>query len=279
MPLELENGLNVGTLCVIDRKPRELTQEQLKGLEAISRQAVAQLNLRLKIKEFQHLCKTEIEFISMVTHELKTPVASISGSLALLCSNELEPSSSKYQEMIGIAYHNAQNLTKIINDILDIAKFNAGKFKIDPQENDINQSIKEAISLIDTLIKQHRIQVELSLDSSIPLIKFDKSRIIQVLENLLSNAIKFSPEGSKIIVSSTKQEHSVQVSIQDFGMGIAQNQIKEIFNQYPNASEHPTIGTGLGLNIVKQIIDVHNGTINFTSEEGKGTTFFFDLKF
>ena len=281
IPLYVDNKYPVGTLCVIDDHARSLSDKQKKALEALSRQVVSQLELRLKVRQLEVLDHTKDEFISMVSHELRTPLTSIVGSLSLLTNMMKEQMSIDVFSMVDIAYRNGIRLINIVNDILDVAKINAGQLHLHIEEHDIIKVIHESIELNIPYLKKCDCDIELENNNKGPvLVNFDKDRITQVMNNFLSNAGKFTKIRDTIIVRIKVEKKYVKVSVIDHGCGIAESKKSDIFKRFVHSSDNVNQklpGTGLGLNLCKSLIEKHNGIIDFESTLDKGSEFYFKL--
>ena len=280
-PLILENNIRVGTLCVIDRKPRVLTEKQKTSLEALSRQVVAQLNLRLKLKEMKALDKAKDEFLSMVSHELRTPMTSLHGSLKILEHKSLSLEDS-LKPMMGVAVRNSDLVLKIVNDILDLSSMQVGKLKVNFSTVDLVEVAKSSLELNQEYINRFCCDAELRVPDGIDsiLINGDEQRLLQVSANLISNAAKFSNKKGKIIVALEIKGRTVEYSVTDFGVGIAlqdQDKLFKKFQQFGFDRNQQQPGTGLGLNITKHILEAHHSLIEFESQPGEMTKFFFKL--
>lgn len=280
-PLILEKNIRIGTLCVIDTKPRILSDEQKESLEALSRQVIAQLNLRLKLKEMRALDKAKDEFLSVVSHELRTPVTSLYGSLKIL-ERESNNIDTSVQPMVDIAVRNSEQLLKIVNDILDLATMEAGKLNVINSTVDLLDVAKNSLELNQTYINKFGCVAELkSTNEEMPiLVNGDKQRLLQVVTNLISNAAKFSNKKGKIIVSLHVEDGVVEFGVTDFGIGIALTDQEKLFKKFQqlgfDKNQHHQ-GTGLGLNITKHILEAHHSLIEFESLPGERTKFFFKL--
>lgn len=275
-PLELKDGLRVGTICVIDHKPKKLTQDQLRALHFLSLQVTYLLELRLKIKEVESLRENDANIVNMLTHELRNPLTSISGFLSMMTlSNE------KKQEIdfVEKCLKNNERMLHIVNEFLNYSHWKDGLWTLQKAKNNINDCIREASTLTKGYSEKCHTTIELHLDGEIPEINFDYENILNVLENLISNASKYSPEGNKIVISSSVEGDVVKVQVQDFGMGIPEKEQGKIFKPfgYTQANRYGIKGSGLGLSVAKKIIDKHGGELDFTSVENQGTTFYFTL--
>ena len=280
-PLILENDIRIGTLCVIDREPRDLSEKQKSSIQALSRQVVAQLNLRLKLKEMLALDKAKDEFLAMVSHELRTPMTSLHGSLKIL-EHESITLEEPVKPMLDIAVRNSDQVLKIVNDILDLSTMQAGKFIVNSSIVNLIDIAKNSIELNQAYIDSFSCEVELKVPGTAAsiFVNGDAQRLLQVSANLISNATKFSQKKGKIIVGLEVRGGMVEYSVTDFGVGIALEDQDKLFNKFQQfgfEKNQQQAGTGLGLNITKHIIEAHNSQLEYESEPGKKTKFFFKL--
>ena len=281
-PLYIEGKYPVGTLCVIDNHARDLTELQKKALQALSRQVVSQLELRLKVKQLMVLDDTKDKFISMVSHELRTPLTSIVGSLSLVTNTMADKIGKDALSMIDVAYRNGERLINIVNDILDIAKIDAGKLDLNLSKHNLNEVVKESIDLNLPYLNKCECAVSFEYKNTDPVfVTIDKDRIIQVMNNLISNAAKFTKRNDTIVVRLDTDGDFAKVSIIDHGAGIKDSNRLKIFERFVQTSDHVNKklpGTGLGLNLCKSIIEKHNGIIGFESTVNVGSEFYFKLR-
>ncbi|NNJ95308.1 MAG: GAF domain-containing sensor histidine kinase [Halobacteria archaeon] len=281
-PLVLKDNLRVGTLCVIANEPRSITAEQEQALEALARQVVSQLELRIRVKELQTLDRSKDEFISTVSHELRSPLTSINGSLSLLMNNKAGELQDRQRQMVEIAARNSERLLGIVNDILDLAKLEAGKLEIDRGPCNLVDLLENALELNRPYCTQCNCHVVLEYeecDRSI-LINCDEHRMLQVLTNLLTNAAKYSRDDEDIEVSLVIDGDSARIEVTDHGPGIPEDQQQHVFERFKQIGtpvNQKMAGTGLGLRISKQLIELHDGTIGFRSIPGESTTFYLTL--
>lgn len=274
-PLELKDGLRVGTLCVIDHKPNKLTDEQLKVLRYLSLQVTKLLALRLKIKEVELLRENDANIVNMLTHELRNPLTSISGFLSMIGQGKGE-----HDTLIERCLKNVDRMLRIVNEFLNYSHWKDGIWDLQKKKNDINDCIREGAVLAKGYVEKCKATIELQLDEKIPKFDFDYSSILNVLENLISNAAKYSPEGGKIVLSSEIQGNAAKICVQDFGSGILEKDREKIFKPFALYSQKNRAGikgSGLGLSVAKKVVDKHGGDLNFETIENKGTTFYFTL--
>lgn len=221
------------------------------------------------------------EFISTVTHELRTPLTSIKGALGIIRAGVLDDTPDKLHSMVNVAYDNSNRLEGLINDILDMEKIAAGEFIFQMGPTNINWLVEEAIEANAVYGDKYGVTFICShIDVSLS-VNVDRDRMMQVMANLLSNAAKFSSSGGTVEISVARRNGNVRVAVKDNGSGIpedARATIFERFTQADSSDQRAKGGTGLGLNIAKAIVEKHGGTIGFSTETGKGTTFYFDLE-
>ncbi|MDH5395772.1 MAG: HAMP domain-containing histidine kinase [Gammaproteobacteria bacterium] len=231
-------------------------------------------------QDAQALSQLKSGFVSSVSHELRTPLTSILGSIGLLRAGVDEYGSPRSKEMLEIAYNNADRLMLLISDILDIEKIESGKMELKFSSVNINELIVSCITHNSGLAEKYRVKFNFKPDSSLPLLKIDKDRIIQVMNNLMSNAAKFEPDNGTIELKAVQENNYVRVSVTDHGTGIPLDFQDKIFHKFTQADVSNTKnipGTGLGLAISKKFIEHHHGKIGFTTKQNEGSCFYFIL--
>ena len=238
-----------------------------------------------KIKEAEDKLKEAMDmkdrFVSMASHEIRSPLAAIQGAIDLIGDGLLGPLTPDQKHWIGVAKDYIVRLNRISTDILTVQKFEAGKMVFEMSENDINATVSDVIQMMQNTLTQKGLELIADPDASLPKFIFDKDRIIQVLINLINNAGKFTDQGS-IRVTTRRQGESVQVSVTDTGCGMSPEEIPKVFEKFEqlkNARERKAGGTGLGLSIAKEIVLAHGGKIWVESELNRGTSFRFTLPF
>jgi two-component system CheB/CheR fusion protein len=217
------------------------------------------------------------EFIAIASHELKTPITSISSYTEVLKEMVEEENIASAKEILPRLGAQVERLTGLVMDLLDVTKINEGQMKLHREEIDINDLLKKCVGEIQRTLKKHQLQLNLN---PCPHVIADVNRIEQVVLNLISNAVKYSPEFAKIDISTRKSEDKVVVSIQDFGIGMPEVTRKKVFDRFfrDNDNTIPTSpGMGLGLFIAADIVKRHGGEIWVKSEQGEGSIFYFSL--
>lgn len=220
------------------------------------------------------------EFISVVSHELRTPLTSIHGSLRLIESGMAGRISRNCTELVNLANKNVRRLIRLINDLLDIEKMEAGKYSYNLEHTDMHGVIEYALRECAAYAREKDIQFIHDRPQENVMVNIDRDRIVQVMVNLLSNAVKFSPAGNTVTVSVEKTSDRIRTLVTDNGQGIPDEFRDRVFSKFCQADSSDSRklgGTGLGLSICKTILDGHGGSISFSSEPGLGTTFYFDL--
>jgi DNA-binding response OmpR family regulator len=224
--------------------------------------------------------RLKMEFVSTVSHELRTPLTSIRGSLGLVASGTLGKLPDRVQDMVDLAHKNTARLIKLVNDILDLEKFQSDGLEFEDQEISLRELIQAAVQ--ENRGYGAELDVRFVVVGEIPEVNLrgDGLRLSQALANLLSNAAKFSPRGDQVEISAEQEDYVVRIAVTDHGEGIPEEAWATLFDRFTQADASDTRrkgGTGLGLNITRSIVERHGGYISFDSEVGKGTTFYIDL--
>ena len=218
--------------------------------------------------------KLKTDLFNMVSHDLRTPLTSIEGSLSYLTSKSDAAMPAEARELVERAERNARQLLRLVNDLLDIQKLSAGKLPLKLTEVRLTDVFENAAVSVNALAKQQKITIEADLKDLT--VYSDKERLLQVFINLLSNAIKFSPPESKISVSAMADNNDVWIKFADRGRGVPPDQLAlifEPFHQVSSTDSENRKGSGLGLSICREIISAAGGSLSVESELGKGTTF------
>jgi signal transduction histidine kinase len=250
----------------------ELTQafnRMAERLEA-SRRELEDQNERLRESE-----RAKSELVSVVAHELRTPLASVLGFTSVLLQRQV--TDEQRREYLGIVEAQARRLGALVNDFLDVQRLEEGKLSISKELVDMGSVVREQTELFAAQSSKHLLDVSLP-PTPLP-VHGDSNRLAQVVANLLSNAIKYSPKGGVVRVAGERRNGVIRVSVQDEGVGIPQDLQREIFGKFVrgNATDEGIEGSGLGLAISRSLVEAHGGNIDFESEKGRGSTFWFEI--
>jgi len=218
------------------------------------------------------------DFLTVMNHELRTPLTSIKGTLSLIANGITGEISDKTQELINIALKNSERLNILINDLLDIKKFEAGKMELCLKPTQINQFVQNCIDSHQGYANKFNVSFQLQHTQTELIANIDQDRMNQVISNLLSNAAKYGAKNDKILINVSQLGKHVRISITDHGPGIPEDFQGRLFQKFTQSSiEHHKGSTGLGLSIVKMIVEAHGGVVHLETSPDKGTTFHVDL--
>jgi PAS domain S-box-containing protein len=256
--------LEVYSVPVTDREDRDLGR--LHAFRDVTKEREAE-----RIKD---------EFVSLVSHELRTPLTSIKGYVDLLIDGDAGEVTEEQMEFLEIVKSNSDRLVMLVNDLLDVSRIEAGRINLRLQSVDLARSIDEAATSLRPLIEQKGQSLRLELPEDLPNVMADRDRVAQIVINLLSNAHKYTLEGGSVTVRAQVGGDEVQVEVSDTGVGMTPDERDKLFTKFFRAQNPATqdiSGTGLGLNIVKSLVDRQGGRIWVTSEPMKGSTFTFTI--
>lgn len=252
-------------------------EKQVKNRTLILEEAISELektkrDLRKALEKEKELNELKSRFVSMASHEFRTPLTTIMSSLSLVTKYGEISDTENQNKHVNKIKSSVINLTDILNDFLSVSKLEEGKIENMPEEINLMEFLNEIISQMEAMCKDG--QKILPFHSGNDLVNLDKKLMRNVLFNLISNAIKFSPEDSVIEVNALALNSSLKIAVKDKGIGISKEDQKHLFERFFRGHNATHIqGTGLGLNIVTKYAELMNGSIDFESEENKGTTF------
>ena len=258
--------------------PIKNAKGEIIGASKIARDISERIEIQARLKDFndqlQKMNRHKDEFIGMASHELKTPLTSITAYLQLLDRHLKDEASKKFAEK---ALYHVQKLTALVGDLLDVSKIESGKLQLTFCEFELNDLVREAIETVQHISRTHK--VEFIDPGQNHLLVADRQRIEQVMINLLTNAVKYSPDADRVLVSVKREGDATVVSVQDFGFGISEDQSEKIFSRFYRVEGLAAniSGLGIGLFISHEIIERHHGRIWVESVPGIGSTFHFSL--
>jgi two-component system phosphate regulon sensor histidine kinase PhoR len=232
------------------------------------------------ISHLKELSRMKSEFVTMVSHELKAPIAAIRQQLEVLINGMAGDVNEKQAHLLGRAQNRAQGLIDLINELLDLSRIEAGRSYSQQQPLDLAPIIHHAVEFVMPQVHDKQQQLTCDVPESLPLISADPANMDEVLLNLLSNAIKYTPEGGSIEVKAFAAGDFLSLVVADTGYGMVKDDIPRIFDKFYRIKNEKTktiAGTGLGLPIVRGIVEAHLGTIKVESQLGKGSTFTIEL--
>ena len=253
--------------CVATGKPQYNKKGDFRGY----------IGACVDITEQKHLQQQKDDFIGIASHELKTPVTSIKAYTQILERRLLKKGEEEEANMIRKMDVQINRLTSLIGDLLDVTKINSGKLQFNDRNFDFNELVKEVIEDLQRTTTQHQLLEDLQ---DVGVVFGDKERLGQVITNLISNAIKYSPNADQIIIHTQITDDEVSVCVEDFGIGISDDNLDKVFEQFYRVSgdlQHTFPGLGLGLYISAEIIKREHGRIWVNSVHGKGSSFCFAL--
>ena len=302
-PLVTHDGHRLGTLCVIDRVPRELSPTQLRALHVLGRQVIDQIELRrtvsslarnvLELRTAREALKladrgreatrgdrVQSAFLAQATHDLRTPLNAILGYAELLLDGEDDDSAlavgSEAEAVLGKVVEAGGYMLRLVNDILDIARLEAEHLTIETSDVELVALTRAVIETMSSQALRNRNQIHLEVEPGVRTIASDATRIRQSLFNLLSNACKFTLDGEIRVGLRAPAEGWVKIEVRDSGIGMSGEELGRLFRPFVQVQEEPTVrgeSTGLGLVLTRSLCERLGGSLEVTSERGVGSTF------
>jgi len=228
------------------------------------------------ISHLKELDKMKSEFIAMVAHELRAPIAAVEQQLTVIQNRIAGDLTAKQEQLLSRAKERTKGLLTLIKDLLDLSKIEAGKMVQYKESLSLQEVIQRVVDLMRVEAEAKKIDLQFSTPSGTPLISADRNSMEGIFTNLISNAIKYTPEGGTVWVTLCEEGGFLKAAVSDTGIGIKKEDLSRIFDKFYRVKTIETrqvVGTGLGLSIVKSIVDAHLGSISVESEEGGGATF------
>lgn len=304
MPLYKGDGL-VGYLCLGRPAKAGYTNRDLRSLRSVadeltiaiqnaqSVEEVKKLNdtleqridtatreLRASNAQLQRLDEAKDEFISMASHQLRTPLTSIKGYISMLLEGDAGKITKDQEHFLSEAFVSSERMVRLIGDFLNVSRLQTGKFVIDKHPVDLGTLVEHEVDALSQNATARGVSFRYKKPKDLPSLELDEAKVQQVVMNFLDNAMYYSKEKSKILVELKKYDTFVEFKVVDSGIGIPKSEQSQLFNKFfraTNARRARPDGTGVGLFLAKRVIDEHGGTVLFESEEGKGSTFGFRL--
>lgn len=272
-PLKTPEGYSVGTVCVIDSTPKEVTEHQMDMLRTLADIVINKLESRLR---YNTIIKSQNELMGIALHEIKNPLASIS-----LANDILRLDTSKTQKMTDMIKYCVATIQNKLTDLLKLSEDGEKEQRLSIEEADLKEMLDRLVNNFELLANKKNQIIELTIEDTLPKINIDKTKISDVLHNLLSNAIKYSYSNTTIKIIAKKIDDFVEIEFQDQGQGLNDEDADKLFKKFAKLSSKPTgkeSSNGLGLSICKSFVELHKGQI-FAKSPGKelGTSFFISL--
>jgi PAS domain S-box-containing protein len=271
------------TACARDGKKTEVSynvttfydqDQMLQGVFATARDVTERKRFE---KSLQEANRMKSEFLANMSHELRTPLNGIIGFSEFLFDEKPGSLNPKQKEYLGDVLSSARHLLQLINDVLDLAKVEAGKMELHPETFPVHKAVEEVAAVIKGMAQKRQIAVGIEIGAGLEAVRLDQHKFKQVLYNLLSNAIKFSNDNGQIAIRAQRLDrHQIEVQVRDTGMGIKAEDINRLFTEFEqldSGTARRFEGTGLGLALTKKIVEFQGGRISVESELGKGSAF------
>jgi signal transduction histidine kinase len=239
--------------------------------------SVALENARL-YKAAQDATRARDDLVAIVSHDLRNPIHTINMAASFMLETApAEDRRTTSRRQLDVIKRSANRANRLISDLLDVARIQAGGLAVEPVPGDAASLVQEAFETASPLAAGKKVTLEREVPENLPTICSDRDRILQVFGNLLGNAIKFTPEGGQITIRAESEPLAVKFAVRDTGPGIPPEHLPHVFDRYWQAKSTAKLGTGLGLSIAKGIVEAHGGRIWVESEPGQGAAFLFTL--
>lgn len=304
MPLVL-SGKRVGYLALGEQKSSSFTLRDVRVLEAtsdeltiaiqnaLSIEEVRELNatlqqriseatkeLRTSNAQLQRLDKAKDEFVSMASHQLRTPLTSVKGYISMVIEGDVGKVSDSQKHLLEEAFTSSERMVHLINDFLNVSRLQTGKFLVEKRPVDLAKVVGQELESLATNAKSRNLSFTYRAPKNLPMLNLDEGKMRQVIMNFSDNALYYSHENTKIAVRLVLQKNDIVFTVKDTGIGVPRAEQSQLFTKFyraSNARKQRPDGTGVGLFLAKKVIDAHGGHVVFESSEGKGSTFGFSL--
>jgi signal transduction histidine kinase len=277
----LHKGRLMGVLSMMEKERGSFTEEDQDVLESFASQAALAVANAELYETARELDRMKSEFVAVVSHEVRTPLTAIQGSLELVLDDRYFQMADKMRELLSICQTNVEKLRTLINEILDFSKLEANRLSLTFLPIDVVEVAREVVTSMESIAEPKSIRLRLEAADALPVIQADRMRVGQVITNLLGNALKFTPDGGKVdVLLEGHPDGGIVCVVADTGPGIASHHMGKLFQKFQQLDSSMTRkqgGTGLGLVISKGLVEGHGGKIWVESEVGVGSRFCFIL--
>jgi signal transduction histidine kinase len=276
----LSGAATIGAISVVRREPGAFRDGEIELLGLLGRlvgSAIQNIRAyeaeRTTVEELRRLSALRADFVSLVSHELRSPMASVIGSARTLEQRWRELSPEQRESFLALIAHETSRLAELIGDVLDTSRIESGTFSYSFEDVDLARLVRDSAAAAEH--GQDEVTVEAVVREPLPAVRGDRDRLRQVLVNLIDNAVKYSPPGDRVSVKAEQSDSRVVIEVRDRGPGISPEHQRLIFEKFgrANVAEHAKPGTGLGLFIARSIAEAHGGALEVRSAPGRGTTF------
>jgi signal transduction histidine kinase len=272
-------GRSVGMLSLVRIEPDSFTEDEIELLTILGRflgSAVQNIRAyeaeRATVEELRKLSALRADFVSLVSHELRSPMAAVVGSAMTLRERWRELTPDQRESFLALIEHETKRLADLVGDVLDTSRIESGSFSYSFADVDVGELIRESAALAES--GQDEVAVRPRVEGTLPPVRGDRERLRQVITNLVDNAVKYSPAGAAVDVEAFAENGRITVEVRDRGPGVAPEHQSLIFEKFGRVSgEHAKPGTGLGLFIARSIAQAHGGSLEVRSVPAEGATF------
>ena len=289
-PLCTYDGVKIGTLCAIDPEPHEVTERQKQILQDLATIVIDELELRLAARrmadtdaalrslneDLEAINRNKSDFLASMSHELRTPLNGILGASELLGQGLFGRLNEKQQEYVGDIQQSGTHLLRLIDDLLDLSRIEAGQFELQRELMDLASLMQACAAIVRGMASSKSLELTVSPPAEALTLRVDERRFTQVACNLLSNALKFSPPRGRVVFRAWREDDTAVFVVEDEGPGIPKELQERIFEQFFRAANDEE-GTGLGLPLARQLLELHGGHVWLESGPGRGSRFYFSL--
>lgn len=304
LPLQ-QTDLMLGYLFLGYQKGRSYTKRDIRTLETISDELVIAIQNALSVQEvkeinetlqqriqeatqelrttnsqLQRLDEAKDEFVSMASHQLRTPLTSVKGYISMVLEEDAGKITPTQRQLLGEAFASSERMVRLINDFLNVSRLQTGKFILEKRVNNLAKIVSQEVESLQTTAQMHDLKLRFKKPPYFPLLEIDEAKIRQVIMNFIDNAIYYSHEGTAIKLALSVEDGQAVLRVQDTGIGVPKSEQPHLFSKFfraTNARKQRPDGTGVGLFLAKKVVDAHGGSMMVESEENKGSTFGFRL--
>lgn len=260
-----------------------LSVQEVKDLNAHLEQRIdaATKELQTSNAKLRHLDTTKDEFLSMASHQLRTPLTSVKGYLSMVLEEDAGKINDMQKHLLSEAFSSSERMVHLIHDFLNVSRLQTGKFMLEQRSTDLVKLVKDEVDSLERVAEARDIKLKFTHKGDIPLLNIDENKIQQVVMNYIDNALFYSRDTTQPVqISVARVEDTVEVKVIDTGIGVPKSEQAQLFSKFyraSNARKQRPDGTGVGIYLAKKVVTAHGGDIIFESEEGKGSTFGFSL--